>query len=78
MPQHIASELVASIAQVHVTVGQRVEAGQEVVLLESMKMEIPLLAEQAGTVVEVHVSPGDVVQEGDVVVVVDERPGAGR
>jgi acetyl-CoA carboxylase biotin carboxyl carrier protein len=78
MPQHIASELVASIAQVHVTVGQRVEAGQEVVLLESMKMEIPLLAEQAGTVVEVYVSPGDVVQEGDVVVVVDERPGAGR
>lgn len=78
MPQHIASELVASIAQVHVTVGQRVEAGQEVVLLESMKMEIPLLAEQAGTVVEVFVSPGDVVQEGDVVVVVDERQEAAR
>ncbi|GGK73457.1 biotin/lipoyl-binding carrier protein [Ornithinimicrobium pekingense] len=70
MPQQIASELVASVAQVHVTVGQRVEAGEEVVLLESMKMEIPLLAEAAGTVVEVHVSPGDVVQEGDVVVVI--------
>jgi biotin carboxyl carrier protein len=71
MSQQIASELVASIAQVHVVVGQRVEAGQEVVLLESMKMEIPLLAEVAGTVTEVFVQPGDVVQEGDVVVVVD-------
>ena len=71
MPQQIASELVASIAQVHVSVGQRVEAGEEVVLLESMKMEIPLLSEAAGTVVEVFVAPGDVVQEGDVVVVID-------
>ncbi|MFK5634336.1 MULTISPECIES: biotin/lipoyl-binding carrier protein [unclassified Ornithinimicrobium] len=71
MPQQIASELVASIAQVHVVVGQRVEAGQEVVLLESMKMEIPLLAEDAGTVTGVFVEPGDVVQEGDVVVTVD-------
>lgn len=70
MPQQIASELVASIATVSVTVGQRVAAGEEVVLLESMKMEIPLLAEAEGTVVEVHVAPGDVVQEGDVVVVI--------
>ncbi len=69
--QHIISELVASIARVHVTVGQRVAAGEEVVLLESMKMEIPLVAEAAGTVKEVFVSPGDVVQEGDVLVVLD-------
>lgn len=71
MTQQIASELVASIAQVHVVVGQRVGAGEEVVLLESMKMEIPLLAEAAGTVTEVYVAPGDVVQEGDVVVVLE-------
>ena len=71
MPQLVASELVASIAQVHVSVGQRVEAGEEVVLLESMKMEIPLVAEAGGTVAEVHVVPGDVVQEGDVVVVIE-------
>jgi acetyl-CoA carboxylase biotin carboxyl carrier protein len=72
MPQQqIASELVANVAQVHVTVGQRVEEGEELVLLESMKMEIPMLAEGAGTVSAVHVSPGDVVQEGDVLVVVD-------
>jgi biotin carboxyl carrier protein len=72
MPQQqIASELVANVAQVHVCVGQRVEAGQELVLLESMKMEIPMLAEAPGTVTAVHVVPGDVVQEGDVLVVLE-------
>ncbi len=71
MTQHIASELVANVAQVHVEPGQRVEAGAEVVLLESMKMEIPMLVEDAGTVTEVRVAPGDVVQEGDVLVVID-------
>lgn len=72
MPQQqIASELVANVAQVHVTVGQRVEEGEELVLLESMKMEIPMLAEADGTVTEVRCSPGDVVQEGDVLVVID-------
>ncbi|MBA2694832.1 MAG: biotin/lipoyl-binding carrier protein [Ornithinimicrobium sp.] len=71
MTQHIASELVANVAQVHVEPGQQVQAGDEVVLLESMKMEIPMLVEHAGTVSEVRVSPGDVVQEGDVLVVVD-------
>ncbi|HKJ11805.1 MAG TPA: biotin/lipoyl-binding carrier protein [Ornithinimicrobium sp.] len=71
MPQHIASELVANVAQVHVEPGQKVQAGDEVVLLESMKMEIPVLLEAGGTVSGVYVSPGDVVQEGDVLVVID-------
>jgi biotin carboxyl carrier protein len=71
MTQQIASELVAVVAQVQVVVGQHVEAGEELVLLESMKMEIPMLAEAAGTVTQVQVSPGDVVQEGDVLVVID-------
>ncbi|WP_153395706.1 biotin/lipoyl-binding carrier protein [Ornithinicoccus halotolerans] len=71
MTQQIASELVANVAQVHVTVGQRVDPGEELVLLESMKMEIPILAEAGGTVTDVRVSPGDVVQDGDVLVVLD-------
>lgn len=71
MTLEIASDLVANVAQVAVTVGQRVEAGQEVALLESMKMEIPVLAEEAGTVTDVRVTPGDVIQEGDVLVVLD-------
>lgn len=71
MQQQIASELVANVAQVHVEVGQRVSAGEELVLLESMKMEIPMLAEADGQVTEVLCSPGEVVQEGDVLVVID-------
>ncbi len=71
MTQHIASELVANVAEVHVEPGQLVKSGEEVVLLESMKMEIPMLIESGGTVTEVFVAPGDVVQEGDVLVVID-------
>ena len=71
MSQQIASELVANVAQVHVEPGQKVQAGDEVVLLESMKMEIPVLLEEGGTVSNVYVSAGDVVQEGDVLVVID-------
>jgi acetyl-CoA carboxylase biotin carboxyl carrier protein len=61
--------MVANVAEVHVRVGDQVDAGAELVLLESMKMEIPVLCEDAGTVAEVHVAPGDVIQEGDVIAV---------
>ena len=44
-----------------------------VVLLESMKMEIPVEVEWAGTIAEVGVSEGDVVSEGDLIVVVDDK-----
>ncbi|HNM96971.1 MAG TPA: biotin/lipoyl-binding carrier protein [Marmoricola sp.] len=66
---HIVCELVASVFEVRVAVGDEVPEGGTVVLLESMKMEIPVLAERAGVVSEVRVAPGDVVQEGDVLVV---------
>jgi biotin carboxyl carrier protein len=65
----LSAEMVANVLSVHVAPGDAVAAGDIVVLLESMKMEIPVLAERAGTVVEVMVEPGDVVQEGDVLVV---------
>ncbi|AKU15000.1 biotin/lipoyl-binding carrier protein [Luteipulveratus mongoliensis] len=68
-PQEIVSDLVANVAQVQVTVGQQVEGGDELVLLESMKMEIPVVAELPGTVSDVRVQPGDVVQEGDILVI---------
>jgi len=51
--------------------GDAVAAGDTVVLLESMKMEIPVLVEHPGTVTAVKVSSGDVVQEGDVLVSLD-------
>lgn len=56
---------------VHVAPGDKVAVGDEVVLLESMKMEIPVLAERPGTVTAVKVASGDVVQEGDVLLVLD-------
>ena len=64
----ISAEMVANVLQVLVEPGARVEAGDAVVLLESMKMEIPVLSEWAGTVLEVPVEPGDVVQEGEPLV----------
>jgi len=66
----IAAEMVANVLSVNVNPGDTIEPGQELVLLESMKMEIPVLAEHAGTVQAVKVIPGDVVQEGDVLVTV--------
>jgi len=67
----IVSELVANVLSIDVTVGDRVEAGDTVVLLESMKMEIPMLAERAGVVTAIKVVAGDVVQDGEVLVVLD-------
>jgi acetyl-CoA carboxylase biotin carboxyl carrier protein len=65
----IVAEMVANVLAVSVEVGARIEQGDTVALLESMKMEIPVLAEEGGTVTEVKIAPGDVVQEGDVLVV---------
>ena len=65
----ILAEMVANVLVVSVESGASVAAGDTVVLLESMKMEIPVLAERGGTVVEIKVATGDVVQEGDVLVV---------
>jgi len=64
----IVAEMVANVMSVAVAPGDKVEAGDTVVLLESMKMEIPVLLEAPGTVRAVKVAPGDVVQEGDVLV----------
>ena len=65
------SELVANVLKVVVAPGDKLEAGDPVVLLESMKMEIPVTVEKPGRVSEVKVSEGDVVQDGDILVTVD-------
>ena len=67
----IVAEMVANVMTVAVAPGDSVAAGDTVVLLESMKMEIPVLSEHGGRVTAVKVSPGDVVQEGDVLVSLD-------
>lgn len=65
----IPADVAGTVWKIQVTVGQAVQADEELMILESMKMEIPVLAEHGGTVTEVRVTEGDVVQEGDVLVV---------
>lgn len=69
------SEIVANMAgnvwKVLVQAGDQVEEGQDVIILESMKMEIPIEADFSGTVKEVKVNEGDFVNEGDIIVEVE-------
>jgi biotin carboxyl carrier protein len=66
----VRAEMVANVWKVLVAVGDRVEDGDTLVILESMKMEIPVLAEGGGTVEQLPVSEGQVVQEGDLIAIV--------
>ena len=70
MSHTVVAELVAAVMKVEVEVGQKVAADDPVVILESMKMEIPVLADVAGSVSEIVVSAGDVVNDGDPLVVI--------
>ena len=67
MPHSVVAEIVGNVGEVLVAEGDRVSATDPVVLLESMKMEIPVLAEVDGVVSAVTVSTGDLVQEGDTI-----------
>lgn len=66
----ITATMSGTVWKVLVEVGQSVEAGQDVLILESMKMEIPHQAEVAGTVIEITAPPETFVNEGDVMVVI--------
>ncbi|TMK59461.1 MAG: biotin/lipoyl-binding carrier protein [Actinobacteria bacterium] len=68
----IKAEIAATVWQVVAEEGQMVAEGDEIVILESMKMEIPVLTEVPGVVREIHVEPEDVVQEGDLIALIDE------
>jgi biotin carboxyl carrier protein len=67
----IFSDMVATVWRIEVSAGQSVSEGEVLVVLESMKTEIPVLAPRSGTVLEVTVSEGGSVKEGDVIVVLD-------
>lgn len=69
----VRAQLSASVWQVQVGPGQSVDQGDVLVILESMKMEIPVEAEQPGVVREVLVKPDDLVQHGDPLVSLDPR-----
>jgi acetyl-CoA carboxylase biotin carboxyl carrier protein len=69
MAGEIVAEMVANVWRVVAQEGETLEAGDTVLILESMKMEIPVLTEEAGTLAELRVREGDVVQEGTVLAV---------
>ena len=60
-----------TIVKVLVAVGEQVEVGQALTVLEAMKMENNIPAETSGTVSEIKVAPGDSVAAGDVVMVIE-------
>ncbi len=71
MAEQVRADMVAGVFEIGVHAGESVQAGQVLLVLESMKMEIPVVAEEAGVVREVTVKVGEVVQEGDVLVILD-------
>ncbi|MEC1339100.1 acetyl-CoA carboxylase biotin carboxyl carrier protein subunit [Bacillus velezensis] len=64
----IKIQMAGNLWKIHVKPGDAIEEGQEVAILESMKMEIPIIADAAGTVKEVKKSEGDFTDEGEVLI----------
>lgn len=71
MADEIRAEMVANVWKVVASVGDSVADGDTLVILESMKMEIPVVAESDGVVRQIAVNEGDVVQEGDLIAVIE-------
>ncbi len=67
----VTAQIVASVAAVAVAAGEQVTEGATLLVVESMKMAIPVVAPATATVTAVCVAVGDVVAEGDVLVVLD-------
>lgn len=69
--QDVESEVTGNVWKVLKSAGGRVDEGEVIMILESMKMEIPVESPAAGTVIRVLVEPGDQVEEDQVVAVVE-------
>jgi acetyl-CoA carboxylase biotin carboxyl carrier protein len=67
----IKSEITGTVWQVRTKPGDRVEPGDALIVIESMKMEIPVITEDGGTVKEILVKEKDAVAEGQLVAVLD-------
>ena len=72
MAEEIRAEMVANVWKVVASAGDPVEEGDTLVILESMKMEIPVVAEVDGVLAQLAVHEGDVVQEGDLIAVIED------
>jgi len=63
----VRADMVANVWKVVAAEGDHVDDGDTLVILESMKMEIPVLTEGAGVITTMHVAEGDVIQGGDLI-----------
>ena len=71
MAEEVRAEMVANVWKVVAKQGDTVTDADPIVILESMKMEIPVHAEDEGTVASIAVNEGDVVSEGDLIAVIE-------
>jgi acetyl-CoA carboxylase biotin carboxyl carrier protein len=71
MSEDVKAHITGVVFQITTKPGDAVAAGDPVIVLESMKMEIPVEAPRAGTVREITVAEGQTVQEGDTVALID-------
>lgn len=69
--KEIIAPMAGNVWKVVVTEGEKVHDGEDIIILESMKMEIPIRSEYTGTVKELKVAAGDFVNEGDVIAMID-------
>ncbi|MGY2062512.1 biotin/lipoyl-binding carrier protein [Nocardia gipuzkoensis] len=70
MAEEVHAEMVSTVAEIVAQEGAPIKEGDTLVMLESMKMEIPVVAEVSGTVTSINVEPGDVLKKGDLIAVI--------
>ncbi|MFZ4709060.1 MAG: biotin/lipoyl-binding carrier protein [Zwartia sp.] len=72
MSRHeLKAEVTGSVWKIETTIGQTLDLEHTVLIIESMKMEIPLVAEDGGTLIELCVNEGDSVSEGQVLAIIE-------
>jgi acetyl-CoA carboxylase biotin carboxyl carrier protein len=68
---NVKSEIAGNVWKIQTKPGDRIEVDGEIMILESMKMEIPVLSPKAGTIKEIRVSEGEAIDEGQLVAILD-------
>ena len=71
MPIEVEAQITGSVWKIETQVGARVEEEDVLLIIESMKMEIPVEAPCAGTVAEIRVEEGQAIEEGDILVLLE-------
>ena len=69
----VLSEVTGSIWKILVKAGDTVQEGEQLAVCESMKMEIPVEAEEGGCILEIRVNEGDLIKEGDVLMIIEVK-----